>query len=125
MGMVWKSWRAILGIAVPVGATNLMQPIAMGVVTRLIAQFGPAAVAAWGAGERITAFALIPVMAVCSALVPLVGQNWGAQKYDRVNDARRYGYLFSVVWGLLILGIMRLVEKPVASVFSTEPGVLQ
>ena len=125
LGQVWQSWRAILGIAVPVGATNIMQPVAMAVVTRLIAQFGPGAVAAWGAGERITAFALIPVMAVCSALVPLVGQNWGAQEYDRVNEARRYAYLFSVGWGLLVLGGMWLVAESVATVFSTEPGVLE
>ena len=52
LGQVWNSWRVILGIAVPVAATNIMQPVAMGAVTRLIAQFGPAAVAAWGAGER-------------------------------------------------------------------------
>ena len=125
LAQVWQSWRAILGIAVPVAATNIMQPVAMGVVTRLIAQFGPAAVAAWGAGERVTAFALIPVMAVCSALVPIVGQNWGAQEYDRVNEARRYGYLFSVGWGVLVLGGMWLVADSVAAVFSTEPGVLQ
>jgi putative MATE family efflux protein len=125
LAQVWVSWKAILGIAVPVGATNLMQPVAMAVVTRLIAQFGPAAVAAWGAGERVTAFALIPVMAVCSALVPLVGQNWGAQEYARVNQARRYGYLFSLAWGVLVMGVMRLVAAPAAAVFSTEPGVLQ
>lgn len=125
LGQVWESWRAILGIAVPVAATNIMQPVAMGVVTRLIAQFGPAAVAAWGAGERVTAFALIPVMAVCSALVPLVGQNWGAQEYERVNEARRYGYLFSAGWGVLVLGGMWLVADSIAAVFSTEPAVLK
>ncbi len=76
---LWRSWKAVLGIAVPTAATNFMQPLAMAIATRLIAQFGAPAVAAWGAGERITAFALIPVAAVCSALVPLVGQNWGAR----------------------------------------------
>ena len=42
-----------------------------------------------------------------------------------MNEARRYGYLFSVGWGALVLGGMWLVAESVATVFSTEPGVLQ
>ena len=120
---LWRSWKAVLGIAVPTAATNFMQPLAMAVATRLIAQFGAPAVAAWGAGERITAFALIPVAAVCSALVPLVGQNWGAQKYSRVHQARRLGYLFSIAWGVAMLGLLRLAGEPLAAIFSAEPDV--
>ena len=120
---VWRSWRAVLSIAVPTAATNFMQPVAMGIATRLIAQFGAPAVAAWGAGERISAFALIPVSAVCSALVPLVGQNWGAREYARVHQARRYCNLFSLAWGVGMLGLLRLAGEPLAAVFSAEPAV--
>ena len=42
-------------IAVPVAATNVMQPMAMGVVTRLVAEFGPASVAAvFGTNPQLT-----------------------------------------------------------------------
>ena len=55
--------------------TNLLEPLAAGVVTRLIAEQGVMAVAAWGAGSRIASFELVPNFGVCSGLVPLVAQN--------------------------------------------------
>ena len=39
---------------------------------------GVAAVAAVAAGVRIEAMAMIVSLAIGTALVPLVGQNWGA-----------------------------------------------
>jgi putative MATE family efflux protein len=105
---VLASWRAIGAIAVPVAATNIMQPAAMGVVTRLIAGYGPAAVAAWGAGERVSAFVMVPVFALGSGLVPLVGQNWGAGRIDRALQARNLGFAFALAWGLVMMGVIWL-----------------
>jgi Na+-driven multidrug efflux pump len=102
-----------------------MQPMAIGVVTRLVAEFGPASVAAWGAGERVTAFALVPVFAVCSGVVPLIGQNWGAGQYKRVFAARHYSYLFAVVWGVAMLGLIWLTADKIATVFGTDPQLTQ
>ena len=101
-----------------------MQPLGVGVVTRLVAEFGPSAVAAWGAGSRVSAFAMIPVFAVCSALVPFVGQNWGAQLFDRVYAARNKAYLFALIWGVASIVILQFAARPVAGLFSTEPEVL-
>ena len=125
LGDVWDSWKQVGYIAVPAAATNILQPVGLGVVTRLIADYGPHAVAAWGAGSRITSFVLIPVYAVCSGLVPFVGQNWGAEKYGRVYQARNYGYVFSFAWGLLMLAAMHLVAEPVGRIFSDQPEVVR
>lgn len=120
---VLASWGQIARIAVPVAATNIMQPVAMGVVTRMIADFGPAAVAAWGAGERVSAFVMVPVFAVCSGLVPLVGQNWGAGQFDRVRQARNTGFLFAVGWGALMMGVIWLGSAQIATIFGTDPDL--
>lgn len=122
---VLASWRQISSIAIPVAATNVMQPVAMGVVTRMIADFGPAAVAAWGAGERVSAFVMVPVFAVCSALVPLVGQNWGAGEFDRARQARNAGFLFAFGWGMLMLGLIWLGSGHIATIFGTDPDLMR
>ena len=114
LGAVWNSWKQVGRIAVPAAMTNILQPVGLGVVTRLVADYGPHAVAAWGAGSRITAFTLLPVYAVCSGLVPFAAQNWGAQQYDRVYQARNYAYVFSFIWGLLMLAVLHVVAEPVA-----------
>lgn len=125
LGDVLTSWRQISSIAIPVAATNIMQPVAMGVVTRMIAEYGPAAVAAWGAGERVSAFVMVPVFAVCSGLVPLVGQNWGAGHFDRARQARNTGFLFALGWGVLMMGVIWLFSAQIATIFGTDPDLMR
>jgi Na+-driven multidrug efflux pump len=121
---VWNSWKQIAYIAIPATATNILEPLGLAIVTWIIALQGPAAVAAWGAGSRVTAFSLIPVFALCSGLVPFVGQNWGAEKFSRVLKARKYGHRFAFAWGILVAVALHFVANPVASLFSTEPEVV-
>ena len=122
---VLESWKQVGRIALPAAATNVMQPLGLGLVTRLAADYGPTAVAAWGAGSRVSAFTLIPVYALCSALVPFVGQNWGAQLSSRVYEARDKAYLFAALWGVISYGVLQLVAEPLALLFSEEPGVVE
>ena len=124
MSDVWQSWKAIGTIAIPATITNLLEPLGLGIVTRLIATYGASSVAAWGAGSRVTAFVLIPAFAVCSALVPFVGQNWGAGEYGRVRTGRNYGYIFAVLWGVSMVGVLQIFAEPVAKVFSQDSDVL-
>lgn len=121
---VWISWKAIGRIAIPATFTNLFQPIAGAVVTRLIAGHGEAAVAAWGAGSRISAFVMIPILGYCSGLAAFVGQNWGAGLLDRVTKARTIGYASSLVWGVVAVVGLRVLGADVASIFSEDEVVL-
>ena len=82
---VWRSWKAIGEIAVPATFTNVFVPFGSAVVTRLVAEYGPSAVAAWGVGSRVSAIVLIPIHGYCSGLVPFVGQNWGAGLLDSIR----------------------------------------
>jgi Na+-driven multidrug efflux pump len=93
------------------------------VVTRLVAEYGPSAVAAWGVGSRVSAFVLIPVHGYCSGLLPFVGQNWGAGLLDRVRKARNLGYGFGLVWGVISLAALTVFGDRVAAIFTSDPAV--
>ena len=75
----------------------------------MVARFGTPAVAAVGAGTHIEAFALLTVRALGASLIPFIGQNWGARKFDRVHLAQKYSNRFSFSWGEV--GDSRPVEK--------------
>ena len=121
---VWNSWKQIVYIAIPATVTNILQPLGLALVTRIIALQGPEVVAAWGAGSRVTAFSLIPVFALCSGLVPFVGQNWGAEKFSRVLKAQKYAHRFAFAWGILVAIVLHFSANQVASIFSEEPDVV-
>ena len=118
------SWRQIATLAIAASATNIMPSVAVAFVTRLIAEFGAGAVAAWGAGSRVSHFVMIPIYALGSGLVPFVGQNWGAQRYERVRQARRYSYRFCFLWGAAMVVILHLGAESIAVHFSTEVEVV-
>jgi putative MATE family efflux protein len=124
LGDVWSSWKQVGSIALPATATNLFLPIALGTITRLVAEYGPEAVAAWGAGSRIGTFAMIPVYGACSGLVPFVGQNWGAGEYARVYSTQRYTYIFSLVWSILMVVVLHLGGAWVAGLFATDDAIV-
>ena len=76
-------WKDILYVGLPAAASNMINPISIGVITSLLASFGAEAVAAFGVASRIESFALIAVWALSFSIAPFVGQNWGAKKYAR------------------------------------------
>ncbi len=122
---VLDSWRQVLWIGLPTALTNLLTPISMGIVTRLTAQFGQTAVAALGAGTRIVPLTMIPIHALGVAIMPFVGQNWGAGKADRVDEGRKRGYVFSIWWGCLCVATFWLLGPTVARIFSDDAEVVK
>jgi putative MATE family efflux protein len=122
---MWNSCKRILYIAAPSTGANLLIPVVMGVVVRLAAGYGTAAVAAVGAGVRVDSLAMLPIMALGASIVPFIGQNWGAGNLDRVHKAQNVSAGFSISWGLLGVVALALTAGPIARLFSAEPEVIR
>jgi putative MATE family efflux protein len=118
-----SSWRRILTIGGPAAATNLTQPLTIGLLTALVASEGQAAVAAFGAGGRVEMFALIPIMGLGAGITPFVGQNWGAGLRDRVGRALGLAIRADLALGLMGWTVLFLAARPLAGLFSQDPEV--
>ena len=121
---VMRSWKALLSIALPAAGARIIVPIAIGVVTQLISQYGSAPVAAYGAASRAEFFIMAIIMAIGSVMNPFVGQNIGANKVDRAKDALNQGMRFAILWGGGSFILLFFIAEPVASLFSTEQEVI-
>ena len=122
---LFRSWAAVLHVAIPSSATNLLLPITMGIVTRMIAGYGEYAVAATAAGQRIEHFAYVIPIAMGTVLVPLLGQNWGANRIDRVWEAWRKTNIYGITYSVCIFALSLIASRPVASCFSDNPDVVK
>lgn len=118
------SWKQILYIGLPTAGTRIIIPLGIGVITRLVASYGPEAVAGFGVSARIEFFAMTVVMALASVIGPFVGQNWGAGVYARVGLGIRYSKQFSLGWGLFIFILLAVLARPIASMFNKNPAVI-
>jgi len=124
MKVMWQSWQAVLYVGIPTAATDIISPVATGIVTKLIASYGTAAVAGFGIATRLEMFALMVIMALASVLSPFVGQNWGAKAYDRAVIGVKYSQRFALVWGMLTVIVMPLFAAPLANIFDSNPAVI-
>ena len=116
-------WRQVLSISLPAALSNMMTPLANGVLTALVAVHGAEAVAAFGAGARIESLALLLCLALSMTLPPFISQNLGAQKLERVGIAYRGAVRFALGWQLLIFGVLVLVSGPVSRLFTDDDDV--
>lgn len=121
---ICDSWRQILYIGVPTAGTKIALPFAAGVMTSLVAAYGPEAVAGFGVATRIEVFVLMGILALASVMGPFVGQNYGAGKFGRIKSGLRIGYQCSLIWGLITVIFLACFGGSIGSIFSHDPDVL-
>lgn len=125
LAMTMDSWKRILKIAVPAAVTQLIIPIGMAIIIRMVAGFGKTAVAAVGVGTRIEMLALSPIMALGSIMIPFTGQNRGAGLINRVKRGIRFGQLTSLALGLITFLTFYSSGALIAKVFNQDPQVIK
>lgn len=119
-----RSWGELLHIGVPAAAINVLQPVSIGFVTRLVSGFGTAAVAGFGAATRLESFGIVFMIALSMVFTPFSGQNFGAGKPERIRRGFRFGALYCILWGLLVLTVFLSVARPLSALFSSDPVVI-
>ncbi len=124
LGAIWNSWKSILYIGLPTAATRMIAPLSVGVITRLLASYGPEVVAGFGVATRIEFFSFTVVVALASVVGPFVGQNLGADRFDRVEKGMKYSKRFAMAWGAAMFVVLAVSAKWLAPIFSDNPRVI-
>ncbi len=121
---LWRSFRSIGHVALPAAGTNMIIPAATGIVVAMIAGFGAPAVAGYGAASRIESLALVVFFAMSAVIGPIVGQNLGAGKRDRIAAALRESTFACLVVGTSVGILVMLLATPLLALFSDDPQVV-
>lgn len=120
----FHSVRQILRVGIPAAATNLIQPMSMAVVTWLLAGFGTTVVAGFGVASRIESVVGMVVIGISTSVVPLVGQNWGARKFDRAFETLYTCYIGCLIWGLIAASIMWVGAGYFVNLINDDPSLV-
>jgi putative MATE family efflux protein len=118
-------WGRILNIGLPAGGEFALMFGYMALIFWIIRDFGAAAQAGFGIGSRVMQSIFLPAIAVAFATAPIVGQNFGARKPERV----RATVLTSGLMTCAVMLVLTLICQWRAAVFilpfSSEPHVLE
>jgi len=124
-GELIKSWQSIMLLGFPSIFTMIMPQILRQVMTTLAASQSKLYVAAMAASMRIESFPMMILTGVGMSLIPLIGQNWGAGKYDRAYEVRKTSLKLAAVYAVVVLGFFIIAAPSLATIFSDEATTIQ
>ena len=114
----------VLKVALPASFTSSVNPIGLAILTGFLAREGEAAVAGFGIGGRLQAFATVPLLALSGSIGAIVGQNWGALHYDRARLAVLQAGGFCVIYGLAMSVALYLGCEWLVGLFTSDPATV-
>jgi putative MATE family efflux protein len=120
-----KIWGAMLRIGVPAGAEFVLLFAYIMIVYVIIRNFGPAAQAGFGVGARVMQALFLPVVALSFAVSPLVGQNFGGRRAERVRHSVKSGLLLAAGVMLILAVITEIFPRTMIRFFSNDAAVIQ
>lgn len=117
----------IIKIGLPTAIGSSTMQFGFLLMSKNVLKYGSVAVAAYGIGNRVNSIITTPSNAMGSAVSTIVGQNIGANRYERAEKAyklaRNLIIVFLFVGGVLIS--RDIVSKTIVGIFTSDPEVMR
>ena len=120
-------WRAALAdarplaaIAAPAVLANIATPFGNAIVTAAVARYGDSAVAGYAVIGRIVPLAFGAIFALAGSIGPILGQNLGAERYDRVRRTIADGMIFTTVYCVVTCVALLVLREPIVRLFGAS-----
>ena len=114
----------VIGLPTAIGGSTMQFGFLL--MSRNVLKYGTEAMAAYGIGNKINSLITLPTNSVGSAVATIVGQNVGAQQYERAEKGYKVSMLGSVIFllaGGLILSRMP-ISTAIVKIFSDDADVI-
>jgi putative MATE family efflux protein len=118
--VVSREFRAFLAIGLPALMTQIATPVGNTYVTTTMAEHGDAAVAGWAVVGRLIPVAFGALFALSGAVGPILGQNYGARRFDRLVSTMRDSLIFIIIYTLAAWAILALFRNQISDLFGAD-----
>jgi putative MATE family efflux protein len=114
--------RDILAVGLPASVEFfLMSILAIFINGLLVATAGTDAVAVYTAGWRVVFFALIPMIAIATAVISVAGAAYGARKFGKIRTAHTFSITLGIAIAIAVSAITFVFARQIATVFTYTP----
>lgn len=120
----WVSYRAIIAQLLPASTAMMVMFVSGFVVQFALKGFGGSAIAAYGVALRIEQILLLPVLGMTGALLPIAGQNFGAEHFDRVRTALWFCWKLGFAMTLIATPTLWFAGGFAMGLFTDDPEVI-
>jgi putative MATE family efflux protein len=110
--------RSLYAIALPAILTNVAPPIANAFFLGVIASYGDKVIAAVAIIDRLVPVAFGGLFALSGAVGPILGQNWGARRFDRMRGVLRDAVTVMAIYVGTVWFLLALLQVPITLLFN-------
>ncbi len=113
-------WKRIISFAIPACLGSLMLPIGQFIMTWITSHFGDVVIGAITAAQRVQVIAFFFPMSLGVSLMPMIGQNYGARLYSRINGCRRFAMRFAFFYLMSMSVLFCFFAPEIAAKFLSD-----
>lgn len=117
-------FKRILKIGVPSSGHMFVVSFGMILSFSIINLFGTDVIAGYTAAGRINSFAIMPAMFFANALTAFVGQNYGAERLDRIKNGLKATIFMILGVSIFFTIISMLFSVPMMKMFTNDSEVI-
>lgn len=115
----WDISFDILKVGLPASLELINNALFAGLFSLLLATVASTdAVAVYSTGWRVVTIGTTPMLAIATALISVVGANYGARRYEDIKTAHRYSIKISTIFGIAIACLIFVFAPQIAGVFT-------
>lgn len=108
----------------PIALQDALINISFLIITVIVNGMGVVASAALGVVEKIIVFAMLPPVAVSSAVAAMTAQNYGASLYSRMERCLVSGICMSLVFGVSVCLCAQFFPEAMVGIFTGDAPVI-
>ena len=109
----------------PISAALFMISIGNFIILAYASRFGEPAIAGYGAATRFEQILLLPVLGLNTAIISIVGQNFGAKRFDRLNSGFKFAAQFTLVYAIFCIVFLYMSAEFFLGFFTSDPEVIR
>lgn len=113
----------ILSIMGPAMISQLLPPLSSMLATKLLATFGPSAVAAWAVGSRFEFFSIVSVLALTMSMPPMIGKLLGQKQYQQIEALIKIAIGFILGFQTFLAGISFILANTLSLLMTSDSSV--
>lgn len=116
--------KRILALGAPIALQDALINVSFLIITVIVNQMGVIASASLGVVEKIIVFAMLPPMAISSAVATMTAQNYGAGLIQENEPMPSFRLGLALIFGVTVCLYSQFLPETLTAFFSKDPAVI-
>ncbi len=122
----WELAKEMVMIGMAPFLMNLSSSVVIVLINKALKEHGgDLAVGAYGINNRLIFLAIMVIMGICQGMQPIVGYNYGAQLFKRVEKALKLAIYAATAVQLVLFISGQTISTVLVSIFTSDPELIK